>query len=83
MPLRERLRDVMRARGVWSTEPLREPLEETDEASSSTDCQHGRYVRDACDPLDCWLLVLGLRRDTARLKSLCHICDLHLSSPSR
>lgn len=35
VPLRERLRDVMRVLGVWSSEPLREPLEETDELSSS------------------------------------------------
>lgn len=37
VPLRERLREVMRVLGVWSREPLREPWEETDESSSSVE----------------------------------------------
>lgn len=35
VPLRERLREVIRVLGVWSKEPLRELFEETDELSSS------------------------------------------------
>lgn len=38
VPLRERLREVMRVLGVWSNELLREPLDETDVLSSSAEC---------------------------------------------
>lgn len=38
VPLRDRLRDVMRVLGVWSNEPLREPWEDTDDSSSSAEC---------------------------------------------
>jgi hypothetical protein len=38
VPLRERLRDVMRVLGVCSKEPLREPFEEIDASSSSSRC---------------------------------------------
>lgn len=37
VPLRERLRDVMRVLGVRSIEPLREPFEESGELSSGVE----------------------------------------------